>query len=398
MLCLLWRGDQRGGRTHHLPALALLLGLLLPAVEGCHAQQPWPLWESYTKHFLDDQGRVIDRSAGDRTTSEGEAYAMFFALVDNDRKHFDKLVAWTEENLAGGDLTLRLPAWNWGKNSSGSWGLLDENSASDADLWMAYSLMEAGRLWHDPRYEKLGRTMASRIAKQEIVLVPGLGTTMMPGPNGFHPDQQNWILNASYMPAPLLAFFAKTMPQGPWSSVLESLPALVGGEMSHGFAMDWISAGADGSRPSAAPREPTSGVHESQASGSYDAIRIYLWLGIADPGTYGVKAMIGQVAGMGQYLHGAVTPPLEVDAQGKIIRADGPPGFSAAVVPYLTIAGMKAEAAAQQDRLTATRDASTGLYGHTAEYYDQNLALFSTAWSEKRFRFDRDGKLKVQWK
>jgi endo-1,4-beta-D-glucanase Y len=390
-------GERRGGQIGQLPALVLLLCLLLPSA-GCQAQQPWPLWESYTKRFLDDQGRVIDRSANDRTTSEGEAYAMFFALVDNDRKHFDKLVDWTEANLAGGDLTLRLPAWSWGKNSAGTWGLLDDNSASDADLWMAYSLMEAGRLWHEPRYDKLGRTMAARIAKQEVVLIPELGTTMTPGSNGFHPDQQTWILNPSYMPPPLLAFFAKMMPQGPWSSVLESLPALIGGEMSHGFAMDWVLAGPDGAKPSAAPREPTSGVHDAEPSGSYDAIRVYLWLGIADSGTYGVKTMVGQLSGMGQYLHGAVTPPLEVDAQAKIVRADGPPGFSAAVVPYLTAAGMKVEASAQQDRLTATRDATTGLYGRTAEYYDQNLALFSTAWREHRFRFERDGKLKVPWR
>ena len=395
----LWRVKGRGGQIKSLPAICLVSALILPGVEGCRAQQqPWPLWESYTKRFLDDQGRVIDRSANDRTTSEGEAYAMFFALVDNDRKHFEKLLDWTEVNLAGGDLTLRLPAWNWGKTPSGEWKILDDNSASDADLWMAYSLMEAGRLWHEPRYDKLGRTLAIRIARQEVVFIPGLGTTMIPGSNGFHPDPQTWILNPSYMPMPLLAFLAKTMPQGPWSSVLESLPALVGGEMSHGFAMDWISAGASGARPSGPPQEPTSGVHEPQISGSYDAIRIYLWLGIADAGTYGVRAMAGQVSSMGQYLRGAVTPPLEVDAQGKVLRSEGPPGFSAAVVPYLISIGMKTEAKAQQDRLAATRDLSTGLYGHMAEYYDQNLALFSTAWGEHRFRFDREGRLKVEWK
>ena len=42
---------------------------------------------------------------------------MFFALVANDRARFDKLLSWTEANLAGGDLTQRLPAWSWGKGS-----------------------------------------------------------------------------------------------------------------------------------------------------------------------------------------------------------------------------------------------------------------------------------------
>jgi endoglucanase len=370
----------------------------VPGLSGCHAQQAWPLWEAYTKRFLDDQGRVIDRSANDRTTSEGEAYAMFFALVDNDAKHFEKLLNWTEANLAGGDLTLRLPAWEWGKNASGEWKILDDNSASDADLWMAYSLMEAGRLWHDPRYEKLGRTMALRIAKQEVVLVAGVGTLVAPGPNGFHPETQTWFVNPSYMPLPVLTYFAKTMPQGPWSSVLEALPAVMGGDASHGFAMDWVTAGPDGVRPSGPPREATAGVREAQIAGSYDAIRVYLWLGMADGATPGLREMLGQLTGMRSYLQNAVTPPLEVDAQGKVLQADGPPGFSAAVIPFLAASGTKTQAVEQQDRLLATRDKTTGLCGRGAEYYDQNLALFSTGWSERRLRFDRDGRLKVGWR
>ena len=379
--------------------LSLLGCWLLWAIVGCHAQQqPWPLWESYCKRFLDEQGRVIDRSAGDRTTSEGEAYALFFALVDDDRARFEKLLHWTEANLAQGDLTLHLPAWAWGKTGSGEWKALDENSASDADVWMAYTLMEAGRLWKEPRYETLGRTMATRIARQEVVLVRGLGTTLAPGPNGFHPDEQTWIVNPSYMPLPVLTYFAKALPQEPWSSVVESLPLVVGGTVSHGYAMDWVSAGPDGVKPSGPPREPTTGVREAQVAGSYDAIRVYLWLGIADAGTPGARGMVQQLNGMAAYLKGAVTPPLEVDATGKVLQADGTPGFSAAVIPFLEAAGRKVEAKAQVDRLTATRDTVSGLYGQGPAYYDQNLALFSTGWSEHRYRFERDGRLRVNWR
>jgi endo-1,4-beta-D-glucanase Y len=394
------RAGAVGPRSYgRVAAWTLLLGVTLPAAQGCKAQQqPWPLWESYGKRFLDDQGRVIDRSAGDRTTSEGEAYALFFALVDNDRSHFDKLVSWTEANLAGGDLTARLPGWRWGKSESGEWKMLDANSASDADLWMAYSLMEAGRLWHDPRYAKLGKTMAERVARQEVVLVAGLGTTLAPGTEGFHPDQQTWILNPSYLPLPVLTYLAHVMPREPWSSVLESLPSLVGGSVSHGFAMDWLSAGPEGVKPSGPPREPTAGQREAQISGSYDAIRVYLWTGMADSSTPGAKRLIGQLNGMTQYLQGAVTPPLEVDSSGKVLRAEGTPGFSAAVIPFLEAAGQRVAATRQQDRLAATRIPATGLYGNGAEYYDQNLALFSTGWSERRFRFERDGRLKLRWK
>ena len=162
--------------------------------------------------------------------------------------------------------------------------------------------------------------------------------------------------------------------------------------------MDWVSAGSDGVHPAAAPIDAASGKRETQAAGSYDAIRVYLWLGMSDAGMPGQKGMLQSLQGMRNYLRDAQTPPLEVDAKGTPVRADGPPGFSAAVVPYLVASGVPAEAKVQTDRLAATRDSSSSLYGHAAEYYDQNLALFSTGWSEQRFRFERDGKLRVRWK
>lgn len=388
-----------GGQTPTLPALLLRTFTLLAltwqfALAGCRAQpRPWPLWEAYTKRFLDEQGRVIDRSTGDRTTSEGQAYAMFFALVTNDRAHFDKLLNWTELNLAEGDLTLRLPAWSWGKSPTGEWRILDANSAADADLWLAYTLIEAGSLWHEPRYDKLGRVLAARIAHEEVVLIPGIGTTLAPGPSGFHPDPDAWYVNPSYLPLPVLIGLAREMPEGPWSAILRSLPAIIGGQPSNGFAMDWVLAGPVGVRPSAPPTEPSAGAREAQAAGSYDAIRVYLWLGLADPATPGLHELLGQVSAMATYLRDAATPPLEVDPQGHVLRADAPPGFSAAVVPYLAAAGMKLQTRGQRDRLAATQDPPSGLYGRSGEYYDQNLALFSTGWSEERFRFSRDGKL-----
>ncbi len=374
--------------------------VMLTGLTGCRAQQPWPLWEAYTKHFVDGQGRVIDRAAPgaqkDRTTSEGQAYAMFFALVDDDKAHFEQLLSWTEANLAGGDLTLRLPAWDWGKSEQGDWKILDNNSASDADLWLAYDLLEAGRLWHDPRYSKLGELIAARVAREDVVLVPGLGTTLLPGPHGFHPDDQTWVLNPSYLQPSVLAYLSKTLPRGPWGSVLESLPALVDHDMDHGFAMDWVTAGPGGVHPAAPPAEPSAGAREPQPAGSYDAIRVYLWAGMADPAT--VREVLPQLSGMGAYLRGAATPPLEVDAMGNVLHADAPVGFSAAVVPYLTAVGLKGQAKTQADRLTASLEPGSGLFGRGEDYYDQNLVLFSTGWGEGKFRFERDGKLRLKWK
>jgi len=82
--------------------LSLLIALCLGVQAGCRAEQPWPLWQAYGQRMIAGDGRVLDHTAGDRTTSEAQAYAMFFALVANDRAQFDKLLNWTEANLAGG--------------------------------------------------------------------------------------------------------------------------------------------------------------------------------------------------------------------------------------------------------------------------------------------------------
>ena len=95
--------------------LLLLLCLALCPAGGCK-QGAWPLWDAYVAHFIDAQGRVIDHTSGDRTTSEGQAYAMFFALADNDRATFDRVLSWTQANLANNDLENHLPAWLWGQS------------------------------------------------------------------------------------------------------------------------------------------------------------------------------------------------------------------------------------------------------------------------------------------
>src|SRR5215469_8883896 len=182
--------------------LSIVVGLLIPAVHlertmklcfaltlagsilltpNCSAQDWQSLWKNYAAKFMDNQIRVIDHDAGDRTTSEGQAYAMFFALVADDRARFNGLLRWTEVNLAGGDLSAHLPAWLWGHAKTGEWTVLDQNSASDADVWMAYTLLQAGKAWGEPRYTTLGTALAGRIAKEEVLELPDFGSVLLPG-------------------------------------------------------------------------------------------------------------------------------------------------------------------------------------------------------------------------
>jgi endoglucanase len=397
--------------------------IALVAGNGCNAEQKhWPLWESYAKAFVDDQGRVIDHSVDDRTTSESEAYALFFALVAGDHAHFDKILAWTRDNLAQGDLNEHLPSWNWGKRADGSWGPLDTNSASDADLWLAYDLLEAGRLWNEPSYTETGSALANRIASSEVAYLPANcagGPVLMPAPMGFHNDDLSWTVNPSYAPPFLLEYMAESFPRGPWKAMVGDLPQVYNRINASGYAPDWVqcsatsgwntvpSPGGDKNKAeSAKASSEAQGTPAATAApapapggvGSFDALRVYLWLGIADAGTPGVQQELESLPGMAEYLKDKPVPPMVVDSTGAVKNVNGGLCFSAALVPYLSALGKHGLADVQHKRLADSLDAPTGLYGHPPLYYDQNMALFAYGWLEKRYRLENNGRLKLKWK
>jgi len=352
----------------------------------------WPLWDAYASSFIDDQGRAIDWQRESRTTSEGQAYGLFFALVANDRGRFDRLLNWTINNLAAGDLGTRLPGWFWGKSPSGQWQILDQHSASDADLWIAYSLCEAARLWHQPQYEVLGRRLLTRIAAAEVVELPGFGTMLLPGEIGFHPAEDTWLLNPSYLPLPLLTRLAVIDPQGPWAGIAARLPSLLTRSSRNGFAMDWVSySQKNGLQPASLPGS------SAVPCGSYDAIRVYLWAGLIHPETKWRAQTLGAVPGMANYLAAHGTPPELIDGTRVMGKGDAPVGFSAALLPYLGALGAKSALQTQATRVRAQLDPATGLYGRPPTYYDENLILFGLGGWQHRFGFGRDGELQVTW-
>lgn len=366
--------------------LKSILTLCLTAViHPSGGAQDWQsLWKSYAAGFMDSQVRVIDHDAGDRTTSEGQAYGMFFALVANDRSHFDSLLHWTEHNLAAGDLSANLPAWLWGHGTNNQWGVLDKNSASDADIWMAYTLLEAGNVWNEPRYTRIGSALAHHIAAEEVVEVPGLGTVVAPGPVGF-PGNSN-RLNASYEPLQLILRLDQLIPDGPWGKVAANIPALVSDSAPRGFVSDWTEFKTDAT------------FHPALTVGSYDAIRVYLWAGMLDKSTKDRDALLKSVSGMANYLHTNAIPPAKVRPDGSIEDPKGPVGFSAALIPYAETLQDEQIQNQQMSRVQSEFKPQTGLFGAPPRYYDQNLALFGLGFSQHQFWFDSKGALKLKWK
>lgn len=348
----------------------------------------WPLWQAYLQKFVQDDGRVIDyRIDQGITTSEGQAYSLFFALVANDKRRFEVLLDWIANNLASGDLKHKLPAWYWGRKPTGDWGILDTNPASDADLWLAYTLLQAAALWHKPDYSTLGYAILKHINQEAVITLPKLGPMLLPASRGFNPEANKWIINPSYMPIQLLRALNKADPAGPWNRIADNTLHLMQHAVSHGLAPDWIIYESG----KGWLMDPVKGPF-----GSYDAIRVYLWAGMLDDGEPLKKPLLQALTGIYTILaDGTETPPEQVNvATGETMGA-GSAGFSAALLPYL--AAMSSPKLIE-DQLRRISSKSNGhLIGEHPDYYDQVLALFGQGWLEKRFRFDRYGQLIPNW-
>jgi endoglucanase len=336
----------------------------------------WPAWERFKNNLIQEDGRVIDPSLeSGATTSEGQSYGLFFALVANDRVTFRNLLRWTEDKLADGDLTAHLPAWLWGKTKENQWKVLDSNSAADADLWIAYTLLEAGRLWQEHAYSSTGTLLLQRIAQEEVADLPHLGLTLLPGKRGFSGDKA-WRLNPSYLPLPILARL-KTEP-GPWQQMVKTTQRMLVETSPKGYAPNWVSwRSAQRWQP-----DPKYG-----STGDYDAIRVYLWTGMLSNKDPAKAALMRHFAPMAAVTASHGAPPETVQTRNGKVSGTGPVGFSAALLPFL--AGTPA-AQVQRGRLVAHPPDDKA-------YYNQVLGLFGQGWDEQRFRFDKEGRLQPAW-
>ena len=343
-----------------------------PALRHCAA--PWGAWSSFHTPLLAESGRVIDRSRPDhRTVSEAQAYALFFALVANDPQRFDAILRWTTNNLAQGALERHLPAWLWGLSGDSQWTVVDPNPASDADLWLSYTLAQAGRLWKRESYFEIGQQLGQQILDRETARLSERHLALLPGPKGFEPAPGVFRLNPSYLPLPLLRWlsgpeaFAEQRPA--WQRVLDHSLELLDRSAPQGLAPEWVELGRGGAlQIDESPPDPLQ---------RFNAIRVYLWIGLTSAQDPQRTPLLRRYR-----------PILD-----RISRADASsasPGRWAALLPFTVAAGDESLSTLLRDRLTA-------MPVEPLAYYDQALTLFAFGFLDGRFAFDRDGRLLTCW-
>ena len=348
----------------------------------CTADFEWRAWQQFKQNFITSDGRVVDPSSEAMvTTSEGQSYAMFFALVDNDPDTFQRLLNWTQTHLAWGNLSLNLPAWKWGKDSQGQWRVLDRNSASDSDLWIAYNLLEAGRLWGIKQYTVDGVLLAQRILREETVFANQLGRVLLPAPRGFELGLDEWRLNPSYLPIQLIRRLAEVEITPGWQEVIAPSAKIVLAASPNGFSSDWVNYSG------------TKGFYfDPGAVGSYGAIRVYLWAGMLAEEDLYRQQLIETLRPMAEGIRRFAYPPEKINVRSLRQEGEGSNGFSAALLPFLDALELKILVAQQWDRINRNSP-----FEHADNYYEQVLSLFGVGWMEGRFRFGPEGFLSPQW-
>jgi endoglucanase len=241
------------------PVSLMLLLSLMPLNKTYAADQID--WTNFKQRFMESGGRVLDRSQGNSSHSEGQGFAMLLAVRYGDRAAFDRLWQWTQQHLQVREDSLL--AWRWQPVI----GIADRNNASDGDLLVAWSLLRAYEKWNIPKYLEDSQKIAQDIRKK-LLRKTAHGLILLPGIEGFD-NPEGITINLSYWVFPALGEITRADPSPEWDELTRTGLAILQYAKfgKWGLPPDWVLLG-----------EKVKPSNRFQGRFSYDAVRIPLYL------------------------------------------------------------------------------------------------------------------------
>jgi len=321
-------------------------------------------WAAYRARYILPSGRVIDPNASDRSTSEGQSYAMVRALVIGDPSTFEQVRLWTVDNLQHGDPT-QLPAWSWGQRADGQWAILDEMPAADADEWIAWALFQAAQAWNRPDYRSQATALIGHIWESETMLIAGQ-RVLIPGP--WAKTTTPVRLNPSYWLPFAWRVFAENDPAHDWSSLIEPAYTLFHACKSpYGLPPDWCHVDATSGSVTA----PSAGL-EKDADFGFEAFRV-AWTLAAEVRWYKDPRADSLLADFNRLAHrwqARGTLPAVIGPNGSAEAEYAYQGMYGALLPAWSVERPNHSRALWKRTISPTRT-DTG-WGDAADYYGQN--------------------------
>ncbi len=228
------------------------------AATAAHADADW---DTFKQGFLEADGRVVDTGQGRISHSEGQGYAMLFAVHHGDRPAFERVWQWTRRNLQVRDDALL--AWRWQPQG----GVTDRNNASDGDVLVAWALLRAAARWQQPEHAAAGKRIAQDVRQKLLRRTPH-GLVLVPALEGFD-KPEGLTINLSYWVFPAFRDLDRADPAPEWDELARTGIAILGYSYFGRWRLppDWLRLG-DLVQPGGQPPERFG----------YDAVRIPLHL------------------------------------------------------------------------------------------------------------------------
>lgn len=334
-------------------------------------------WAYYKDNFIVSYGQVIDPFTNDRTTSEGQSYALLRAVYMDDRETFDRVYSWTVDHL-GHRTNDVLFSWAYEKGEDGEYHKLDHETASDADEDIALALLFAYKRWEDPEYLETARVLLADIWEHEVVTIAGKNY-FAPNTNPRRGDY--YLLNPSYFSPASYRIFAEADPTHDWESLVDSsydLLELLAGEYAL-LPPNWLMLSNDGTIASAVPY-----AGDSADQYGFDAFRT-MWRVAVDAEWFDeprAEAYLKQyemffINSWRYNLLASVYDDEERIGGGTLSTDVGP-------LSVLFVGDLDMQTSFYEDRFKPQYDMA-GFWGEKTNYYGQNWVWFGTALYSKNF-------------
>jgi endoglucanase len=330
------------------------------------------LWQNYKEEYLEkDTFRTLDKQQDNITTSEGQSYTMFRAVIMGDQETFDATYKWTKDILKRKEDNLF--SWLFGKKPDGTYGVLTErggfNSASDADSDIALALIFAFNRWHQKEYLDDAIAIIEDIWEKEVIVIDGLPYLTANNVEKFTPDEI--IINPSYFAPYSYRIFAELDPEHDWTGVVDSSYKVLN-ESTTILPPDWLIIDKDTGETS-----PTS-VKNLTTNFGYDALRVpwrialdYEWN--KEPRA---KAYLDKLSFLSQEWSRKKKIASTYSHDGKVINDHEVPAMYGGVIGYFMVSNPSLAEDVYNRKLKYLYNPDKNAWKNTLSYYDDNWAWF----------------------
>jgi len=339
------------------------------------------LWGRYKQTILEGGTmRAIDKSQDNITTSEGQSYTLMRSVWMDDQETFDKAWQWTKDNMQRDD---KLLSWKFGKRPDGSYGIQThvggQNTATDADVDVAYALIMASNRWKEDKYLYDAKPIIEAIWEKQVVIVNSKPVLAANDIERLNPD--SILVNPSYFAPYAYRVFAKVDPANNWKGLVNhsydllfaATDSTLGETKSAGLPPNWMRVNRATGEVS---EDATMNTHYG-----YDAIRTpwRLTLDYRYNSDIRAKQLLEKGSVLSDDWENRSRLASVYRHDGKIVTDDSVPAAYGASLGYFMMQNPEQAKEIFEHKLLVNYNPDVQGWNYELSYYDDNWAWFGMA-------------------